>query len=183
MLKHEVMAADEWHNNGPQDLVTIIAIDKMQLCSLSVAYACPYRNPTATMGHSVHNVNISNPLAHTPPSARYSWNRDSSVKSILLQHASGHRRWAFAPWSRLQRQTAVKLRPWWGQRARRWTSLRRYLTVCAENLWLCKTTVSSAVWVAGLRWSCRWRTRAAVTTRGLQFWGRLDILPNSLKRR
>jgi hypothetical protein len=23
MLKHEVMVADEWHNNGPQDLVTV----------------------------------------------------------------------------------------------------------------------------------------------------------------
>jgi hypothetical protein len=50
MLKHEVMAADEWHDNGPQDLVTIplsiqIAIDQMQLCLLSVAYACPYYNP------------------------------------------------------------------------------------------------------------------------------------------
>jgi hypothetical protein len=50
MLKHEVMAADEWHNNGPQDLVTVslciqIAIDKMQLVSLSVAHACPYHNP------------------------------------------------------------------------------------------------------------------------------------------
>jgi hypothetical protein len=45
MLKHEMMTADEWHVNGPQDLVTVslciqIAIDKMQLRSLSVAYAC-----------------------------------------------------------------------------------------------------------------------------------------------
>ena len=31
----------------------------MQLCSWSVAYSCPYHNPTATMGHSVHNVDIS----------------------------------------------------------------------------------------------------------------------------
>ena len=51
MLKHEVMAADEWHNNGPQDLITVslciqITI-KMQLCSLPVVYACPYHNPTA----------------------------------------------------------------------------------------------------------------------------------------
>ena len=23
MLKHEVMVADEWHTNGPQDLVTV----------------------------------------------------------------------------------------------------------------------------------------------------------------
>jgi hypothetical protein len=63
MLKHEVMAADEWQDNGPQDLK--IAIDKMQLCSLSVAYACLYINPTTTMRHSVHNVDISKPLAHT----------------------------------------------------------------------------------------------------------------------
>ena len=56
MLKHEVMAEDEWHNNEPQDLVTEslfiqIAIDQTQLCSLSVAYICPYHNPSATMGH------------------------------------------------------------------------------------------------------------------------------------
>jgi hypothetical protein len=71
-LKHEVMVVDEWHNNGPQDLVTVflciqIAIDKMQLCSLFVTYACPYHNPIATMGHSVHNVDISKPLPRTTP--------------------------------------------------------------------------------------------------------------------
>jgi hypothetical protein len=35
MRKHEVMVADEWHYNGPQDLVTV---------SLSVANAWPYHN-------------------------------------------------------------------------------------------------------------------------------------------
>jgi hypothetical protein len=71
-LKHEVMAANEWHRNGPQDLVTVslciqMAIDKMQLCSLSVAYACPYHNRSATMGHSVHDIDIRKPLTHTTP--------------------------------------------------------------------------------------------------------------------
>ncbi len=69
MLQHEVMVVDEWHNNGPQDLVTVSlciqnAINKMHLCSLSITYACPYHNPTATMGHSIHN-DISKPLTHT----------------------------------------------------------------------------------------------------------------------
>jgi hypothetical protein len=117
MLKHEVMAAVEWHDNGPQDLVTVslriqIAIDKMQLCSLSIAYACPYHNPTSNMGHSAHNVDINKPLAHTTPcclpSAWYRWNQDSSVKSTLLQCARGHQRWEFAHWSRLGCPTAIK---------------------------------------------------------------------------
>jgi hypothetical protein len=33
MLKHEVMMADEWYDNGPQDLVTV------SLC-IQIAYAC-----------------------------------------------------------------------------------------------------------------------------------------------
>ncbi len=39
----------------------------MHLCSLSITYTCPYHNPTATMGHSIHNVDISKPLTHTTP--------------------------------------------------------------------------------------------------------------------
>jgi hypothetical protein len=75
MLKHEVMLADDWQDNGPQDFITIclciqMPIDKMQLCSLSVAYAFPHHNPTATMGHSVHKVDSNKPLAHMTP---YTW--------------------------------------------------------------------------------------------------------------
>ena len=48
------------------------------------------------------------------------------------------------------------------------------------------SSVSSAVRVAGLRWSRRWsrqmwRSWADVVTCGQRLWGRLDILPNSLK--
>ena len=35
--------------------------------SLSIAFACLYHNPTTTMGHSVHNVDISKLLTHTMP--------------------------------------------------------------------------------------------------------------------
>jgi hypothetical protein len=70
MRKHEVLLEDEWHENGPQHLATVslciqFAIDEMQFCSLSVAYACPYHIPTAIMGHSVHNVDINKPLVYT----------------------------------------------------------------------------------------------------------------------
>ncbi len=59
--------------------------------------------------------------------------------------------------SRLRRRTTVRLRPRWRRRAYRWASLRRFLTVCAEILWLCKPIVAAAVRVAGLRRSWRWR--------------------------
>ncbi len=41
MLQHEVRIVDEWHNNRPQNLVTVSlciqnAINKIQLCSLSI---------------------------------------------------------------------------------------------------------------------------------------------------
>ncbi len=45
----------------------------MHLFSLSIIlirYACPYHNPTATMGHLIHNVDISKPLTHTTPYPR-----------------------------------------------------------------------------------------------------------------
>ncbi len=162
------------------------AINKMHLCFLSITYACPYHDSTTTMGHSIHNVDISKPLTHTRclPSALYSENQDSSVKRTHLQSARRHWMWAFAHSST---ETADRSRPRWGRRSCRWASLRRFLTVCAEIIWLCKPIVAAAVRVAGLRpswrWRCwMWRSWAGVDTRGLQLWGRLDVLPNSLKR-
>lgn len=85
MLQHEVMV----------DLMTVslciqYAINNMHLCLLSITYACPYRNPTATLVHSIHNVDISKPLTHTTPhmmSALNSEKRDSSVKRTPRHHA------------------------------------------------------------------------------------------------
>ncbi len=102
----------------------------MHLCSLSITYACPYHNPNATMGHSIHNVDISKPLTHMMPYtvsaifALYSENRASSVKRTSLQSARRHRMCAYD-------EHADEL--------------------CAEIIWLCKPIVAAAVWVAGLR--------------------------------
>ncbi len=115
--------------------------------------------PWATRSTTLTSANRSPTRRHTRclPSALYSENRDSSVKRTPLQSARRHRMWAFAHWSRLRQRTAVRSRPRWGWRACRWASLRRFLTVCAENLWLCKPIVAAAVRVAGLRRSWRWR--------------------------
>ena len=71
LLQHEVMVQDEWHNNGPQDLLTVSlcnqnGINKMHLCSLSITYACLCHNPTATMGHLIHSVDIISFKTTTP---------------------------------------------------------------------------------------------------------------------
>ncbi len=151
----------------------------MHLCLLSITYTCPYHNPTATMGHLITTLTSANRsptrrLTCCLPSALYSENWDSSVKRIPLQSARLHRIWAFAHSSRLRQ-------------ACRWASLRRFLTVCAEILWLCKPIIAAAVRVSDLRrswrWRCwMWRFWAGVITRGLRLWGLLDVLPNSLKR-
>ena len=63
----------------------------MQLCLLSVAYACPYHNPTAPWGTlftMLISANCSPSQGHTRHLPSYSCNRDYSIKTRLLQHAS-----------------------------------------------------------------------------------------------
>ncbi len=145
--------------------------------------------PWATRSTMLTSANRSPTQRHTRclPSALYSENRDSSVKRTPLQRDRQHRMWAFAHTSRLRWWTAVRSRPQRGRRACWWASLRRFLSVYAEIIWLCKPIVEAAIRVAGLRrswrWRCwMWRSWAGVVTRGLRLWGRLDGLPNSLKR-
>ncbi len=108
----------------------------------------------ATLSTTLTSANCSPTQHHTPPLPS---DQVSSVKRTPPLSARRHRMWAFAHSSRLWWRTAVRSRPWWGRRACRWASLRRFLTVCAEILWLCKPIVAAAVRVAGLRRSWRWR--------------------------
>ncbi len=137
----------------------------------------------STWSTTLTSANCSPTRRHTRclPSAQYSQNRDSSVKRTPLQSARRHRMWAFAHWRQLRWRTAVRSRPQWGWRASRWASLRRFLTVCAEILWLCKPIVAAAVRVAGLRRSWRWRCWMWRSWACVVACGRLDVLPNSLK--
>ncbi len=115
--------------------------------------------PWSTRSAMLTSANRSPTRRHTRclSSALYSENRDSSMKRTPLQSPRCHRMRAFAHTSQLLRRTAVRSRPWWGQRECWWASLRLFLTVCAEILWLCKPIVATAVRVADLRRSWRWR--------------------------
>ena len=150
--------AKQW----PQDIVKVSlclqnAINITHLCSLSITYACPYHIPATTMGHSIHNVDISKPLTHTtqhtlsticPKQWKPGFIREENA-SPTCQTLSNV---SIAHSSRLRWRTAIRSRPRWGWQACRWASLRWFLTVCAEILWLCKPIVEVLGWY-GYTWS------------------------------
>ncbi len=167
----------------------IVACGMLVQSSSMAVLSCGYWQE---LEHAVVYANPEHPKhaqwrTHCLPSALYSENQDSSMKRTPLQSARRHWMWAFAHSSWLRWRTAVRPRSRWVWWACRLASLRQFLTVCAEIIWLCKPIVAAAFRVAGLRRSwrwrwCMWRSWASVVTRGLQLWGRFDVLPNSLKR-
>ncbi len=185
--------AQQW----PQDLVTVSlciqnAINKMHLCSLSITYACPYHNPTATMGHSIHNVDISKPLTHTTPytlpaicpvqrKPGFIHEENTSPKCQMPSNVS------ICPLKSVTTTNCSQVETLMRTTSMQMSFPEKVSDSCAEILWLCKPIVAAAVRVAGLRrswrWRCwMWRSWAGVVTHGLRLWGRLDVLPNSLKR-
>ncbi len=197
MLQHEVMVVDEWHNNGPQDLVTVSlciqnAINKMHLCSLSTTYACPYHNPTTTIGHSIHNVDISKPLTPTTPytlsaicpvqcnpgfirekntSPKCQTPSDVSIcplKSVTTANCSQ----VETP----MRTTSMQMSfPETVSDSFCRNSLVMQTDCCSSCPGGWSQTILEVKMLDGRSW-------AGVVTRGLRLWGRLDVLPNSLKR-
>ncbi len=72
MLQHEVMVIDEWHKNGPKDLVTVSlciqnAINKMYLCLLSITHRHhgPL-NPQRWHQQTAHPHNAIHAVCHLP---------------------------------------------------------------------------------------------------------------------
>ncbi len=186
MLQHEVMVVDEWHNNVPQDLVTVSlciqnVINKMHLYSLSITYAYPYHNPTATgplnpqrwHQQPAHPHDAIHAVCYLPCTVKtgiHPWREHLSKvpDAIECEHLP----------------TQVGYDDELSTPMRTTSFPETFLTVCAEILWLCKPIVAAAVRVSRLRrsWRCwMWRSWAGVVTRGLRLWVRLDVLPNSLK--
>lgn len=126
MLQHEVkVAADEWQDNGPEDLVTFKLPSIKCFISLSVAYACLYHNPSNTMGDCFHNTDISKLFIYLTnscclPSAQCSVNIYEENSSPKSNTPSKVRRCS------LKLVTAVRSRP---QQTLSCTILRWFLTV------------------------------------------------------
>ncbi len=195
MLHHEVMVVDEWHNNGPQDLVTISlciqnAFNKMHLCSLSITYACPYHNTQRHHGplepqrwhqQTTHPHDAIHAVCHLPCTVKtgiHPWREHLSKvpDAIECEH--------------LPTQVGYDDKLQSGRDPDEddvhadellWDGFWQFLT---EIIWFCKPIVAAAVRVfrRSWRWRCwMWRSWAGVVTHGLQLWGWLDVLPNSLK--
>ncbi len=129
----------------------------MDLCSLSITYAGQCHYPTATMGHLIHNVDISKLLTHTMP---------YTLSAICpVQWKPGF----------IGEEKNISKVPDTVSDSLCRNSLIKQTDCCSSCLGGC------------LRWSWRWRcwmwrSWAGAVTCGLWLWGWLDVLANSPKR-
>ena len=113
----------------------------MQLCLLSVAYACPYHNPTTT-GLSVHKVDISKPLAQIHAVRHLPGTVETGIHS--LKHTSPACQWpskmSICPLKSVTMTNCSQVKTLMSTQM----SFPETGSDCAEILLLCKPTVSSA---------------------------------------
>ncbi len=164
---------------------------KCTCVSLYITYACLYHNPTATMGQSIHNVDISKLLTHKKPYTLSAicpvqwkpWIREENT-SPKCQTPSNV---SICPLKSVTTTNCSQVKT-----PMRTTSMqmsfpvtvsdslcRNYLVMQTDCFSSCLGGCFSQSW----RWRCwMWRSWSGVVTRGLWLWGQLDVLPNSLKR-
>lgn len=116
------------------------------MCLMSLTYVCSYQNSTAIMSHSIHNVDISKPFIHMMSHTLSAvWPEQWKPGFIGEEHTSPMCQTPSNVSSQLWRRTAVRSRPQRGWQTCKWASLRRFLNVFVEILWLCKLIVSAVV--------------------------------------
>ncbi len=190
-MQHEVMVVDEWHNNGPQYLVKVYlciqnAINKMHLCSLSITFACPYHGPLDPRHwhqQTAHPHDATHAVCHLPCTVKTGIHPWREHLSKVLDGVEGeHLPTQVGCDDELQSgrdpdeddEHADEL-SWDGF----WQFVQKFFGYANRLLqqlsgWLVSDNLGGeACWI--------WRSWAGVVTRGLQLWGWLDVLPNSLK--
>ncbi len=164
MLQHDVVDECTTRASGSRHGISVHAnaINKMHLCSFSITYACPYHNPHRHYGpldpqcwhqQTAHPHDVIHAVCHLPCTVKPGFIREENT-SPKCQTPSNVRH---LPLKLVTMMNCSQFETRWGRRACRWASLRRFLTGCAEILWLCKPIVAAAVRVADLRRSWRWR--------------------------
>ncbi len=163
----------------------------MDLCSLSITYSCPYHNPTATMGHLIHNVDISKLLTHTTLYTlstifHVQWKSGFIRKENTSPKCQTPSNVSICPLKLVTMTNCSQV-----ETPMRMTSMQMsYPETVSDRLcrnYLIKQTNCCSSCPGGClrrswRWRCwMWRSWAGAVTCGLQMWGRLDVLPNSLK--
>lgn len=139
----------------------------------------PYHNPTTTMGHSIHNVDISKLLTLTMLSTTFTCPKSGLICEDNCSKQTPQKVSISPSKSVLMRNC---IWPQWGRRGYRRSSLRWFLAVCGDVFWSVKPIVVAAVQTAGLKPSWRWRccmrrSWANVVKHGLRLVG----LHSSLK--
>ncbi len=159
---------------------------------MSITYACPYHNSTATMGHSIHNVDISRLLTHTMPYTLSAicpvqWKPGFIREDNTSPKCQTPSNVSICPLKSVTTTNYSQV-----ETPMRKTSMqmsfpetvsdslcRNYLvmqTYCCSS---CLSGWSQTILEVKMLDVEAW---AGVVTRGLWLWGRLDVLPNSQRR-